>query len=143
MKPREIIALMHRFNKEHRNHIQKIMEDEGLFYGQLPILETVSQRGCCTQRQIVQDLDVTPPCVATSVKRLVKKGYLEKKTDEKDQRNTQITITEEGYRKSQACRKNFDVFDEEVFACLTQQEKETLLELLTKLNESIRKGESQ
>lgn len=138
MKPREIIKMMHQFNHEHRNQIQKIMESEGLFYGQLPILETVKNLGCCTQKEIVNALQVTPPSVATSVKRLVKKGYLAKKTDEKDQRNTLISITDSGRLKAHACRQKFDEMDERVFSVLSDEEREFMADILDKLNVSIR-----
>lgn len=139
MKPKEIIKSMHVFNREHRNQIQKIMESEGLFYGQLPILEAVKSMGCCTQKEIVNALQVTPPSVATSVKRLVKKGYLAKKTDEKDQRNTLITITDSGNLKAKACRRKFDEMDQRVFEALSDEECETIIHILDKLNASIRK----
>ena len=139
MKPRDIIHSMHIFNRIHRSCIQQIMESEGLFYGQLPILEAVKEKGCCTQKELVQILGVTAPSIATSIKRLVKKGYLSKKIDEKDQRNTLITITPAGNLKTQACRKKFDELDERVFEVLNAEEKETLVLLIAKLNDSIKK----
>lgn len=118
------------------------MESEGLFYGQLPILETVKHLGECTQREIAKTLEVTPPSVATSVKRLVKKGYLVKKTDENDQRNTIITITESGLQKTIACREKFDRLDQHIFSVLSEDECYTLVELINKLNESIVKEDN-
>ncbi|WP_294562110.1 MarR family transcriptional regulator [uncultured Traorella sp.] len=139
MEPKEIVKSITMFNRMHRWQTRKIMESEGLFYGQLPILETVRTKGCCTQREIATALNVTPPSVATSVKRLVKKGYLAKKTDEKDQRSTLITITESGNLKTQACRKKFDEMDERIFDALSDQECEGLAHILDKLNASMRK----
>lgn len=139
MEPKEIVKSITMFNRMHRGQIRKIMESEGLFYGQLPILETVRTKGCCTQREIANALNVTPPSVATSVKRLVKKGYLAKKTDEKDQRITLITITDSGNLKTQACREKFDKMDKRIFKALSDQECEALTHILDKLNESMRK----
>ena len=139
MEPKEIVKSITMFNRMHRGQIRKIMESEGLFYGQLPILETVRTKGCCTQREIANALNVAPPSVATSVKRLVKKGYLAKKTDEKDQRITLITITDSGNLKTQACREKFDEMDKRIFKALSDQECEALTHILDKLNESMRK----
>lgn len=141
MNYREIVVLFGKFSKEHRNHIHEIMESEGLFYGQLPILETVKKLGNCTQKEISKELGVTPPSVTTSVKRLVKKGYLEKKADEHDLRNTRITITESGLEKTIACRKKFDELDEQSFSVLTEEECESLTILMKKLIQSIEKEE--
>lgn len=99
MNYREIVFSLNKFFREHRNCIHEIMESEGLFYGQLPILEVVKKLGSCTQKEISKELGVTPPSVTTSVKRLVKKGYLEKKTDENDLRNTQLQLLKVDYKK--------------------------------------------
>ncbi|MGN1344149.1 MAG: MarR family winged helix-turn-helix transcriptional regulator [Traorella sp.] len=141
MEIREIVKLIGRFNRTHRSFIQQIMESEGLFYGQLPILEVVKNYGACTQKQIALILRVTPPSVTTSVKRLERKGYLKKSIDEKDQRNTLISITEEGKKKTASCREKFDCLDGKVFSVLSDEECETLANLLLKLNESIEKEE--
>ena len=121
----EIIFSLAHINRPHRSHIHEIMESEGLFYGQLPILETVKKLGSCTQKEISKELGVTPPSVTTSVKRLVKKGYLEKKADENDLRNTRISITEKGLQKTIACREKFDEFDKKTFSALSDEECET------------------
>lgn len=142
MKDRETIKLLMEFGRLHRSHVQEIMESEGLFYGQLPILEVVNHLGCCTQKEIANVLKVTPPTVATSVKRLMKKGYLIKSIDENDQRNTLISITEEGKRKTCACRKKFDELDSLIFMSFNEEEKEQLSKLLIKLTNSFEKEEN-
>lgn len=142
MKNRETIKLLMEFNRLHRTQVQEIMESEGLFYGQLPILEVVHCLGCCTQKEIANKLKVTPPTVATSVKRLMKKGYLTKSIDENDQRNTLISITEEGKKKTCACRKKFDELDSKIFMSFNEDEKEMLSKLLIKLTNSFEKEEN-
>ena len=142
MKNRETIKLLMKFNRLHRSKVQEIMESEGLFYGQLPILEVVHSLGCCTQKEIANELKVTPPTVATSVKRLMKNGYLIKSIDESDQRNTLISITEEGKKKTCACRKKFDELDSIIFMSFNDDEKELLSSLLIKLTNSFEKEEN-
>lgn len=139
MKRKELVRAISIFNREHRSQIQKIMESEGLFYGQLPILETVKNLGSCTQKEIATQLHVSAPSVATSVKRLVKKGYLTKKTDENDQRNSRVEITESGRMKSDACREKFDKLDARVFRDLSDEECDMLAHILDKLNSAVGK----
>ena len=142
MENRETIKLLMEFNRLHRSQVQEIMESEGLYFGQLPILEVVHSLGCCTQKEIANKLKVTPPTVATSVKRLMKKGYLTKSIDENDQRNTLISITEEGKAKTCACRRKFDELDSKIFMSFAKDEKELLSNLLVKLNNSFEKEEN-
>ena len=136
MDKRKIIGIIMDLHRTHRNHVQEIMENEGLFYGQLPILEVVKELGCCTQKEIANKLKVTPPSVTTSVKRLMKKGYLSKSIDENDQRNTLISITEDGKKKTCSCREKFDELDTKIFRNFSENEQEELYQLLLKLNES-------
>ena len=140
MKNRETIKLLMEFNRLHRAQVQEIMESEGLFYGQLPILEVVNSLGCCTQKEIANTLKVTPPTVATSVKRLMKKGYLMKTIDENDQRNTLISITNEGKLKTCACREKFDELDSKIFEEFNDCDRELLSSLLSKLINSFKGG---
>ena len=142
MENRETIKLLMEFNRLHRLQVQEIMESEGLYFGQLPILEVVHSLGCCTQKEIATALRVTPPTVATSVKRLMKKGYLIKTVDENDQRNNLITITNEGKEKTCACRKKFDELDSKIFESFKDDEKQILSNLLLKLISSIKKEEN-
>ena len=142
MKNRETIKLLMEFNRLHRAQVQEIMESEGLFYGQLPILEVVNSLGCCTQKEIANTLKVTPPTVATSVKRLMKKGYLMKTIDENDQRNTLISITTEGKLKTCACREKFDELDSKIFEEFNDCDRELLSSLLSKLINSFKKEEN-
>lgn len=139
MERKQLVRSISTFNRAHRYQIQKIMESEGLFYGQLPILETVKNLGSCTQKEIAAQLHVSAPSVATSVKRLVKKGYLTKKIDEKDQRNSRVEITENGRMKSEACREKFDKLDQRVFCDLSEEECDMLAHILEKLNNAVGK----
>ena len=142
MENRETIKLLMEFNRQHRLQVQEIMESEGLYFGQLPILEVVNSLGCCTQKEIATALKVTPPTVATSVKRLMKKGYLTKAIDENDQRNNLISITNEGKEKTCACRKKFDELDSKIFESFNEEEKQELSSLLLKLIDSYKKEEN-
>lgn len=133
MELKEIVYSFGRFQRHHVSQIRQIMENEGLFYGQLPILECVLKKGCCTQREIVEDLEISAPSVATSVKRLVKKGYLEKSISEKDQRVTLISVTELGKEKTQICRNKFNALDQKVFSVLSEDEREMLQDMMQRL----------
>ena len=79
MKDRETIKLLMEFGRLHRSHVQEIMESEGLFYGQLPILEVVNHLGCCTQKEIANSLGISRSYVSRIEKRALTKLYLKLK----------------------------------------------------------------
>ncbi len=143
MTPHDIIRKIHAFNRLHGCEIRRIMESEGLYYGQLPILEIVSEKGKCTQKEIVEELKVSAPSVAVSVKRLVKHGYLIKSNDEKDQRATLVSISEKGQSVTNACRKKFNELDDRLFADFSEADKEQLSALIGKLNQQLEKEGQQ
>ena len=139
MAPREIIHKLHAFNQMHRSAVRQIMESEGLYYGQLPILEIVSEKGRCTQKEIADALKVSAPSVAVSIKRLVKHGLLIKSTDENDQRANLVSVSEKGQEITKACRRKFNELDARIFADFTEQDMIQLHSLIDKLNQQIEK----
>lgn len=106
-----LIQKLNQMNILHCIYIRNASSINGLYKGQLPILEFVQEHNGCTQRDISQTLQVSPPSIATSIKRLQKAGMLLKVTDEKDQRYSRITVTEKGITTMQACREAFDKVD--------------------------------
>ena len=49
-----------------------------------------------SQKEISQELNISPPTVAVSVKRLEKAGFVERRPDENDQRMSRISLTPQG-----------------------------------------------
>ncbi|MBR2847046.1 MAG: winged helix-turn-helix transcriptional regulator [Clostridia bacterium] len=122
----EIIDRMNKLNLLHRMSIQTEGYKNGLYLGQLPILEYVRKNSRCTQRELANFLGVSPPSIATSVKRMQKAGLIEKETDETDQRYSRLSITEKGILVSEKCRAQYDCIDAQLFAGFDEKECETL-----------------
>ncbi len=137
MEIRELIQTMRTFQLLHRQQLQQIMESEGIFWGQLPILEEIRKRGCCTQKELVTTLQVSPPSIATSIKRLVKNGYLQKEISQRDQRCTRISITPKGDEMCIRCREKFDEMDAKVFLGISEHDKQFLYNILLTLKQNI------
>ncbi len=122
----EIIKRMNKLNILHRIHIHKQAVKNGLYLGQLPILEYVESHDQCTQREVADFMEVSPPSIATSVKRMQKAGLLLKAADKSDLRYNRLTITEKGREISRKCRKDFDEIDAKLFSGFSEQECEQL-----------------
>ena len=61
-----------------RNEICK----DGLYAGQMPVLNYLAEHPGCTQVEMADFLQVSPASIALSTKRLQKAGYLTKEVDE-------------------------------------------------------------
>lgn len=134
---RTIIGRMNRLNLLHRIHIHKAATASGLYLGQHPILEAVERNYNCTQKELSDILHVSPPSIATSVKRLQKMGLVKKIPDENDLRCTHIVITEKGQELSKKCRQSFDKIDEQMFRGFSESECEQLSKYIERLIENL------
>lgn len=68
------------------------------------------------------------------IKRLVRKGWLNEAPDAQDKRSKRLTITPEGLEVLQRCIPEAQRIADIIFPTLTQEEKEILHQLLSKLN---------
>lgn len=121
-----LVSKLNQMHLLHRIYIQKASAAHGLYKGQMPLLEFLLEHNGCTQREIAQWLQVTPPSVATSIKRLQKAGMLQKVTDSNDLRLSRITITPLGQKTVEACRTDFDQVDTRMMYGFSKEECEQL-----------------
>lgn len=137
IKLRTIIFRINRLNLLHRLQIHKAATANGLYLGQLPILEAIEENHNCTQKQLSDILKVSPPSIATSVKRLQKMGLLQKIADENDLRCTHIRLTPKGQEFSEKCRQSFDKLDVQMFKGFNEAECEELFKYIERLIENL------
>ena len=82
-----------------------------------------------TQKELAEALGVIPASLSEVLMKLERKGLVERKKDENDRRMVRVRLTEEG-------QKSLEQPDEALsdpFQALTQEEQETLKQLLSKL----------
>lgn len=130
---RKIISKFGKANLLHRINLQKISIKNGLYLGQLPILEYITENDGCTQKEIAEFMCVSPPSVATSVKRMELSGLIEKKQDKNDQRFNRLTITEKGISIAKKCRMRFDEVDSKLFNGMSKDECDFFEKCLEKM----------
>lgn len=134
---RTIVGRLNRLNILHRLHIHKAANAYGLYFGQLPILEAIGKNNNCTQKEISELLHVSPPSIATSVKRMQKMGLLRKVSDENDLRCTHLSLTEKGLSYSEDARKAFDKIDEKMFKGFSSNECDEFYNYIERLIENL------
>ncbi len=130
---RDIVGRIGQLNIIHRICVHRAAAENGIYFGQLPILEYVASHGQCTQTELAETLQVSAPSIATSVKRMQKTGLLKKAADESDLRRNRISITEKGLEFAQKCRAAFDRLDARMFEGFSAEECEILCGYLDRL----------
>lgn len=137
MDLRCIIRRMNKLNIMHRILIHRLAVKNEMYFGQFPILEYVKNNDMCTQKDISDSLQISPPSIATSIKRMQKTGLLDKSSDENDLRCNRITITQKGIEAYEMCRSDFNTVDENMFKGFTEKEKELIYSFFSRMLENL------
>ena len=132
MRPKnttEELMLFHDVHRAHQNAILTALAERGVQdVGQPKALFVLStlQNGCATQRELADMVHVSAATMANSLKRLERKGYIQRQSDEKDSRCNRIVITQKGLEAVERCQDAFDYVDTRLYAGFTPEEVERL-----------------
>ena len=80
---------------------------------------------------------VSPPSIATSVKRMQKAGMIRKIPDENDLRYNRLSITEKGKKQAALCRSGFNQVDRRMFEGFSEKEIELFREFLDRMTANL------
>lgn len=97
--------------------------------GQTSVLAFLSEHPDVTQKELVEELGITPASLSEVLMKLERKGCIDRVKDETDRRFTRVRLTGEGRATLNALTDSKD----DPFSVLTGAEQETLKGLLSKL----------
>lgn len=117
----------------HHCRMQVLLDSIGIYPGQPPFLFLLGKQEGLSQKELAKILQITPATLAVTVKRMEKAGLVTRKQDEKDQRVFRVYLTEEGKEKVQKAKEIMGNVEEDCFGKLSEEEKEQLSTLLTKV----------
>ncbi len=95
------------------------------------VLDILAEEDGLTQGILMEILDVRPSSLAEVLKKLERRGDIERREDERDKRIKQVFITEAGKSKTGSASTEKD-FSEEFFLGLSDEEQKQLDQLLNK-----------
>lgn len=99
------------------------------------ILIVLGEVGSITQRELTERLGIKPGSVSEVLAKLENAGLIERTSSTQDRRTVDISLTEEGKKQAAAASARRRQRHEQMFSCLTADEKTTLLTLLEKVND--------
>ena len=91
--------------------------------------------GSITQRELTKRLGIQPGSASEVIAKLESEGYVMRIPNETDRRTTNVTLTEAGKSAAAQARGERDDRHEQMFSCLSEDEKGRLLSLLEKVHE--------
>lgn len=98
------------------------------------ILTILNESGSMTQRNLTERIGIQPGSASEVIGKLEIAGFIQRVPSETDRRTTDIHLTEEGKIQAEEAEVQRQERCQEMFACLSEDEKNTLLELFEKLN---------
>ncbi len=133
----KVRASFRTYHSNHRNIIDKNFRENGIYFGQPPILKYLSENDNATQKEIADFLHISPPSVATSLKRMEDSGLVVRVADKKDARCNNLRLTEKGKKLSEYADNLFLNIDEATFSDFTEEEIEILVKFLERMNKNL------
>lgn len=115
------------------NHVMRsLYEGKG---SQKHILIILDEIGTITQRELTERLGIQPGSASEVIAKLEDAGNIVRVPSESDRRTMDIALTEQGRILAETLLAQREKRHEEMFSCLSEEEKNSLLRLLEKINE--------
>lgn len=87
-----------------------------------------------TQRELTRRMGIQPGSVSEVLGKLEAAGLISRETSMRDRRTAQIYLTQPGRQKAEEAAWQRELRHQEMFSCLSREEKEQFLFLAEKLN---------
>lgn len=131
-----VLLLMQIFHSHiHYNYAK--LENIDMHPRQFPMLRLLFEYPGLSQREIAEKLNIKPPTVAVSIKRLEKAGYVERNQDENNQRISRIYITDAGTQVMELGKKIIGEEEQMLLQDFTPEERALIREYLQRIKKNL------
>ena len=131
----QLITAQNRFMKMHRD-----LCFTGLRKSEFVMLEIIERENGNREQgvlasDIAKRLGITAPAVSKMLRSMEEKGYVERRVEEKDRRNTRVSITPDGKEAEQQVRRQMQEFITGVIERLGEERTKELIHLMNRYTE--------
>lgn len=116
------------------NRMRMRLEGTGLPHAQGMILFHLGREDGLAQNVLAQALHITPPTATNTLQRMERDGWIVRRRDPDDQRIVRVYLTEKALPLSKESRTLFMELDRELTTVLGDDERNTLMQTLTKVH---------
>jgi len=120
-----------------RSKHRAMPENKDIHRGQIHLLFVISQNNGVIQRDLADMIDMRPPSLTEKLANLEKHSLITRKQDEKDRRIMHVYLTDEGRSVIDGFVQANNKLSSCIFDCLTEEEIETMLVLVNKINTNL------
>ncbi len=94
-----LLSLEGKILQKRRKNLNRLLEKEGLYFGQPKILKILKASGGCDQNTLAKELECSKASITCSLNRLEKNGLILRETSKEDLRRNIIKLTPLGEKK--------------------------------------------
>jgi MarR family 2-MHQ and catechol resistance regulon transcriptional repressor len=133
IKAIDLFLVLRRTYRATLGRVEDSKKKVGLGDSDFRVLEVLLSRGPLPVNTIGELIDLTTGSITTAVDRMEAKWLVVRKNHPNDRRIRLVELTSKGRRLIEKASAQFAMDMDAAFSCLTQEERLTLAELLTKL----------
>lgn len=104
---------------------------------QAGILFMLHQGRVLSQKELAKRLNMTPPSITSMIRKMEKDGYIQRRTDEKDQRIQRLSLTEKGESCIHAVKQVAKQMRDLIFSGMDEEEIQQFRRFLLRINENL------
>ena len=135
--PETMSYLLAQVCKVHRQLADELLNEIELHVGQEMVLCALWEKEGVTQTELGERLAVQPATVTNALRRLERKGLVERIPDADDQRVSRVFPTAEGQRLKVDVEEKWDQLERTSFTGFTGRERQVLHGLLSRVHENL------
>lgn len=136
-KVKKINDAFHAYHCNHRNIVDARFREKGIYFGQPPILKYLSEHNDATQKEIAEFLHISPPSVATSLKRMEESGLVVRLENKKDARRNTVKLTKKGKELQNFAENTFMRIDDIAYKGFTEEEMDLMVNFIERMNTNL------
>lgn len=130
---RSPVHLLHRAGQCAGDVFQNEMSGDGITPRQYAVLHTVAHNEGLSQTNLVERTGIDRSTLADIIRRMLKKGLLQRRRTKEDARAYAVKLTEEGWRVLKAADPAARRVDDKILSVLTSVERDRFLQDLNKI----------
>ncbi len=119
--------------------LDRVTLKQGIYKSQLKMLSHIYHHEGISQRELAQQLEISPPSIAVTAKRLEKLGYISRQMDEKDNRMNILNTTEAGREILGRTWKEYVSIDQRMFEGFTNDELKVMADFYIRMDKNLRR----
>lgn len=131
----QLITAQHRSMKMHRDLCFTSLRKSEFVMLEIIERENGNREQGVLASDIAKRLRITAPAVSKMLRSMEEKGYVERRVDEKDRRNTRVSITPDGKEAEQQVRRQMQEFITGVIERLGEERTKELIHLMNRYTE--------